>query len=47
LIVIALLGLFGAQYAYRFGAVLSGILAIAAGIISFVLIVNKVPDQTD
>lgn len=38
LIIIALLGLFGASHAYRFSITLSSCLAIAAGIMSFVVI---------
>jgi len=38
LMVIALLGLFGASHAYRFATILCGMLAIVAGIISFIMI---------
>lgn len=41
LVVIALLGLFGASHAYRFAAILCGSLAIIAGIISFLAIQNQ------
>jgi predicted MFS family arabinose efflux permease len=41
LIVVALLGLAGAENIYRFGAVFSAILAIAGGLVAFVIIQNK------
>lgn len=40
LLVIALLGLFGASHAFDFATILCGTLAIMAGILSFVLITN-------
>jgi len=40
LVVIALLGLLGADHVFKFSMVLSGILAISAGIISFLIIQN-------
>jgi EmrB/QacA subfamily drug resistance transporter len=41
LIVIALLGLFGADQAYHFAVLLCGILAVVAGVVSFIFIRNE------
>jgi predicted MFS family arabinose efflux permease len=41
LIVIALLGIFGAEHAYQFAVILCGSLAIAAGILSLFLVTNS------
>jgi EmrB/QacA subfamily drug resistance transporter len=40
LLVIALLGLMGAEHVFKFGMVLSGVLAIVAGVISYLTIQN-------
>src|SRR5206468_1371318 len=40
LVVIALLGILGAEHVYKFSMLLSGILAVAAGIISYLTIVS-------
>ena len=40
LLVVALLGLFGANHTYRFAAILCGVLAIVAGVISYMTIQN-------
>jgi EmrB/QacA subfamily drug resistance transporter len=45
LLVIAVLGLFGASHAYRFAAILCGILALAAGVISYAMVQNSVPTK--
>lgn len=47
LIVVALLGLFGAANAYKFSAVLCGALALIAGILSFALIRNSQHQQIE
>jgi predicted MFS family arabinose efflux permease len=42
LVVIALLGIFGASHAYQFTVVLCGVLAICAGLLSELLVRNKI-----
>ena len=43
LVVIALLGVFGAAHSYQFAVILCGSLAIAAGILSALLVRNTIP----
>jgi len=45
LLVVAVLGLFGAAHAYQFAVVLCGCLAIAAGLLSAALVRNVVPGR--
>jgi sugar phosphate permease len=40
LVVIAMLGILGASHAYKFSMILSGLLAVMAGIISYLTIEN-------
>ncbi len=48
LIVIALLGIFGAEQSYRFAVLFCSSLALAAGILSYILVRNPIPkDHTD
>ncbi|HUS26312.1 MAG TPA: MFS transporter [Nevskiaceae bacterium] len=46
LLVVALLGIFGASHAYRFSALLCGTLAIIAGVLSFALVRNPKKSAT-